>query len=104
MSARGEYLAACARASQKKAQAQQSLGETKARIAPSRLVQDAKGATIGKVKEAGEHVKAGACAHPYATGAAVAAFLAYLARRPLTTLTKRMYVRASDSIKETYHG
>lgn len=104
MTARAEYLAACARAEQKKAQARQSLGEAKARVAPGRLVQDAKDAAIGKVKHAGEQVKAGACAHPYATGTAAAVFVAYLARRPLTKFIKRMYVRASDSIKEIHHG
>lgn len=104
MTARAEYLAACTRAEAKKAQARQSLGNAKARVAPRRLVQDAKDAAIGRAKSAGDQVKAGACAHPYATSAAAAAFVAYLARRPLTTLIKRMYVRASDSIKETYHG
>ncbi|MET0249168.1 MAG: hypothetical protein ABW164_05515 [Sphingobium sp.] len=104
MTARGEYLAACARAEEKKAQARRSLDRAKARVRPGRLVNDAKDAAVGKAKHAGEQVKTSAAAHPYAFGAAAAAFIAYLARRPLTQLIKRTYARASDSIKETYHG
>lgn len=96
MSREAEFRAATARADAARAQLLHSLDRAKARVSPAALKLDAK----DKVKSAASQAVAGAKAkakeRPFAVGAAGAAFLLYLGRRPLAALFRRLHVRLHD--------
>lgn len=101
------YSDACKRAEDARHRFLATSQEARERITPARLKKDA----VGKVKSAFKDGVASAGnaiqQRPIATGAAVSAFALFLARRPLTALFKRLYVRLTDpnrDISETENG
>lgn len=101
------YREACARADLARAQMQISAAHAKARIAPARLVQDVKDKAIDGVSGAVALGAAKAQQRPVAVGAAATAFALFLARRPITALFQRLYVRFRNTptdLPENDHG
>ena len=97
MTAETSYQAAVARAEHAKAQFRQSAQDAKARIAPARLKQDVKDKISGAAKRSVARVGDKARKNPVAVGAAGTALLLFLARRPLTALFRRIYVRLTNA-------
>ncbi|BBD97985.1 hypothetical protein SAMIE_1014860 [Sphingobium amiense] len=91
------YRAAVARAEAARAQLRQSAHDAGARIAPARLKQDVKAKISGAVKNSVARVGDKARKNPVAVGAAGAAILLYFARRPVTALFRRLYVRLTNA-------
>ena len=105
------FREACARADLARAQMKISAAQAKARIAPALLIQDAKDKAIdgvsGAVSGAVALGAAKAQQRPVAVGAAATAFALFLARRPITALFQRLYVRfrnTSTDMPENDHG
>ncbi|MEJ7935647.1 hypothetical protein WG907_15460 [Sphingobium sp. AN558] len=100
MSEHQNYRQASFRADQRKAILLSSLGDAKARLAPARLMADAKDKVIGAVTAIPNIGVEKARQRPLAVGSAVGAFLIYLFRRPLGTFFNRQYVRLKHIYSE----
>ncbi|MDO7833771.1 hypothetical protein Q4610_01815 [Sphingobium sp. HBC34] len=92
---RGElaYREAVARADLARAQFLTTAEEAKQRVAPARLKQDLKDRISGAALDGVARAAAQAQQRPVAIGAAAGAFVLFLARRPLTALFRRLFVR-----------
>ncbi|MFZ2996737.1 hypothetical protein [Sphingobium sp.] len=90
------YHAACLRAEEARNRLLATSQEARARIAPARLKKDAVGKVKGAFRDSINSASAKVQERPVAAGAAATAFLLFLARRPLTALLKRLYVRLTD--------
>lgn len=97
MTTETSYRAAIARAEIAKAQFRQSAQDAKARVAPARLRQDVKDKISGAAKRSVARVGEKARKNPVAVGAAGTALVLFLARRPLTALFRRIYVRLTNT-------
>jgi hypothetical protein len=97
MTEQTSYQAAIARAEAAKARFHRSAQEAKARIAPARLKQDVKAKIGGAAKNSVARVGDKARKNPVAVGAAGAAILLLFARRPVTALFRRLYVRLKNA-------
>jgi DNA-binding IclR family transcriptional regulator len=97
MTAQTSYREAVARAEIAKAQLRKSAQDTKERVSPARLKQDVKDKISGAAKRGVTRVSDKARQNPVAVGAAGTAFILFLARRPLTALFKRLYVRFTNA-------
>lgn len=104
MTRRQSYIAATLLAEEKRRAFLNSLNATKARVQPGRLAQDAKGVIVRKIHGAVTGAIDTAKQRPWATGAASAALIAYLARRPIGSFLRRVYVRARTGQWETQDG
>lgn len=93
MNATERYLQAKASAEQKKAQFLSSASRARTRIAPARLKQDVKQKAADGLSNGCDYVSAKVRERPVAAGAAAAALMIYIFRRPLSALFKRTYVR-----------
>lgn len=91
------YREACRRADEARGRLTESAAITKARIAPARIKQDMKDKATDAVLNGVTQAVAKVQERPVATGAAVAAVGLFLARRPLTALFRRLYVRLYDA-------
>jgi hypothetical protein len=100
MSAADRYRAAIVDAQEKKARFLDSAAAAKARVSPARLKQDVKTAIGNKASNA----VAGVRQRPWAFGAAGAALVLYMARRPIGSLLRKLYVRARTGQWETQDG
>ena len=96
MNALERYRQAEARAEQKKAQFLSSASAAKARISPARLKQDIKQKAVDSFSNGRDYVSAKVQERPVAAGAAAAALMIYLFRRPLSALFRRTYVRITN--------
>lgn len=97
MTAETSYRAAVVKANLAKTQFRQSVQDAKARVAPARLKQDAKNKITGAAKNGVARVGEKARKNPVAMGAAGTAILLFLARRPVTALFRRLYVRLTNA-------
>lgn len=97
MNLESRYRAACDRADAAKGRLHLTAEETKARITPARLKQDAKDKASATVRDGIAQVAAKAQQRPVAIGAAATAFGLFLFRRPLAALFGRLYVRFKNS-------
>lgn len=97
MTVETSYRAAVARAAVAKAQFRQSAQDARARVAPARLKQDVKDKIGGAAKRSVARVGEKAQKNPVAVGAAGTALVLFLARRPLTALFRRIYVRLTNA-------
>lgn len=86
------YRQAEARADERRAQFLASASAAKARIAPAQLKQDAKQKAADSLANGRDYITAKVQERPIAAGAAAAALVIYLFRRPLSALFKRTYV------------
>ncbi|MGC4251988.1 MAG: hypothetical protein QM605_11190 [Sphingobium sp.] len=100
MNREAAYRAAIEQAEEKKARFLLSAEAAKARVAPARLKQDAKDQLASTVTDGVARLRQ----HPVATGAGLAAFTLYLARRPLTALFRRLHVRLENRNTENEDG
>ena len=91
------YREAVARAEATRERFRQSAQDAKARIAPARLKQDLKAKATGAVHNGVSQVTEKARKNPIAVGAAGTALLLFLARRPVTALFRRLYVRLMNA-------
>lgn len=104
MSKPASYREATLRVHESKARLLSSLGNAKARVAPGRLMADAKAGAVSAIMDIPALAVAKARQRPAAVGAASVAFLLYLFRRPLGTLFGRLYVRWKNRNPETDNG
>lgn len=104
MSRRQSYLAAIAQAEYRRTRLRQSLAATKERARPGRLMDDAKGAIAHKAHDIATGVMAKAQERPWAAAAAGTALVAYLARRPIGSFLRRLFVRDKTGQRETDNG
>lgn len=98
------YRAACARAIVARTRLNDSAAVARARLTPARLKQDARDYAVQTMTDAGHRAARWVRAHPIAVGAATAAFIVYLARRPLAALFGRLHVRWKTRNSENDHG
>jgi hypothetical protein len=91
------YREACERADAARGRLTLSADAAKDRITPARMKQDLKDKSSDAVKNGIARLGAKARQRPVAIGAAVAAFGLFLARRPLTALFGRLYVRLKNA-------
>ena len=96
MKAVERYRQAEVRAEEKKAQFLSSAYAAKARVAPARLKQDIKDKVVDGYSNGRAYLTKKAHEQPAAVGAAAAALMIYLFRRPLSALFKRTYVRITN--------
>lgn len=93
MSAREEYLVAVATAETKKQSFFANAQIARARVSPKRLKNDAK-AKLGHAIQTGREKASDTVQHhPVATGFVGAGIVAYLFRRPLYRMTRRLWIR-----------
>ncbi len=104
MKGEAAYRAAVVDAEMKRARMMASLQDSKDRIRPGRLKQDVTQKATSALIEGTAQAAAKARARPIAVGAAILAFILYLARRPLAALGGRLYVRIKTKISEIRHG
>ena len=104
MSARDDYRSATARAAEQRRLFMVSASATKSRIMPGRLAQDMRSAIKTKVGNAAANATDHVRDRPLAFGAAGAALVLYLARRPIGSLLRRLYVRMRTGQWETDDG
>lgn len=90
------YRAAIANADAHRAQLLESAQAAKARIAPARLKQDAKDKVAATALDGVAYVGAKFQQRPIAMTAAAGALGLFMARRPMTALLRRLYVRIKD--------
>lgn len=90
------YREAVARAEAAKHSLMSSAQAAKARITPARLKQDATTKVVEAAMDGMAYAAATARQRPAMTGAAGAAILLFLARRPLAALFRRLYVGHDD--------
>lgn len=93
MSRERAYREAMARATIARAQMLASAQAARARIAPARLKQDVKTKISDVALDGVANLAAQAQQRPVAVGAAAGAFILFLARKPLTALFQRLFVR-----------
>lgn len=98
------YREAVRQAEDKKARFLLSAKAAKARIAPSRLKQDAKDRLVSATMDGAAQAAAKVRQHPVATSAGLTAFALYLARRPLAALFRRLHVRFQNRNPENENG
>lgn len=96
MNATEQYRQAKANAELKKAQFLCSASAAKARIAPAQLKKDVKQKAVDSFSKGRGYVTAKVQERPVAAGAAAAALLIYMFRRPLSALFRRTYVRITN--------
>lgn len=99
-----DYQQATVRVQARKTALLSSLYEARERLAPGRLLVDAKGKIIGSISAIPSQAVIKVRERPVAFGAAASAFTIYLFRRPLAALLGRVYVRLKDRNRETDHG
>lgn len=87
------YREACDRADAARGRLGVTAQQAKARITPAQLKKNVKDKASAAVKTGVSRVTTKARQRPVAFGAAAAAFALFLARRPLTALFGRLYVR-----------
>ncbi|HKT76830.1 MAG TPA: hypothetical protein VJQ78_08850 [Sphingobium sp.] len=100
MTEQQRYRQAAADAERKKAAFLSSAAAAKARIAPARLKEDVKQRAADGWASGKAQVAAQVQERPVAFGAAGAALLLYLFRRPLSALFRRAYVRIRNHSPE----
>lgn len=100
MTQQERYAEAIADVERKKAAFRSSAAAAKARIAPVRLKQDIKQKAADSLKNGGAQLAANVSERPIAYGAAGAALLVYLFRRPVSALFRRAYVRICNRTPE----
>ncbi|WP_340264143.1 hypothetical protein [Sphingobium mellinum] len=100
MTQQESYAQAVVDAERKKAAFRSSVAAAKARIAPARLKQDIKQKATAGLKNGGAQLAASVNERPIAYGAAGAALLLYLFRRPVSALFRRAYVRIRNRTPE----
>ena len=91
------YREACERADAARGRFQLTQEEAKARVSPARLKQDVKDKVNDAVLNGAAQAAAKAHQRPIPVGAAATAFGLFLARRPLTALFRKLYVRFQDT-------
>ncbi|MEC3949818.1 hypothetical protein [Sphingobium sp. HWE2-09] len=91
------YREACERADAARGRFQLTSEQAKARVSPARLKQDVKVKASGIVKNGAARLGSKVQQRPVAVGAAATALGLFLARRPLTALFRRLYVRFQDT-------
>jgi hypothetical protein len=96
MNATERYRQAEAQAEQKKAQFLSSASTAKERIAPARLKEDLKQKAADSLSNGRVYVTEKVQERPVAAGAAAAALVLYLFRRPLSALFRRTYVQITN--------
>ncbi|MGE4323252.1 MAG: hypothetical protein AB7E60_09515 [Sphingobium sp.] len=101
MNRKAAYRLAVTEAEEAKARFLATLGEAKQRMAPARLKSDAKQKAAELVLDTGRKAAAGIKQRPIASGAAAGALIICLARRPIGTLFRRLYVRFKTRNSET---
>lgn len=69
-----------------------ALSVARARVAPARLKADVQAKLSEAASEAASRTRATAARHPFAIGALIAAFTAWLFRRPLGALSRHLFV------------
>ena len=97
MSDAGRYQEAVARAEAAKQSLMSSAQTAKARITPARLKQDATAKVVDVAMDGMAYAAATARQRPAMAGAAGAALLLFLARRPLAALFDRLGVQNDDT-------
>ncbi|PZU60117.1 MAG: hypothetical protein DI547_03490 [Sphingobium sp.] len=90
------YLEADARAESERARFLTALGTAKSRFAPARLKSDAQAQALLATRRAGEQAQAFVGRHPVATGGVIAGLTAWLLRRPIAALSRRLFVLCRD--------
>ena len=90
------YRAAVANADAQRTRLVDSAQAAKARISPARLKQDAKDKVAATALDGVAYVGAKVQQRPIAVTAAVGALGLFMARRPITALLRRLYVRFHD--------
>ena len=100
MTQQQRYAQAAAEAERRKTAFLSSAAEAKARIAPARLKQDIKQKASEGLANGSAQLAAKVQERPIAFGAAGAALLLYLFRRPLSVLFRRAYVRIRNHSPE----
>ncbi|MEC3910884.1 hypothetical protein U5A82_10500 [Sphingobium sp. CR2-8] len=91
------YREACERADAAKGRLTITAQEAKDRVTPARIKQDIRDKAKGAIKNGAGRIVAKVQQRPVASGAAAAAFALFLARRPLTALFGRLYVRLRNT-------
>lgn len=104
MNKRETYRAASRHAQEQRQRFLDSLSVTKERITPARLTQDVKDGIANKAGGIVTGAVTKVRENPWASGAAAAALIGYLARRPIGSLLHRLYVRARTGQWETDDG
>lgn len=100
MTREDQYRQATAEVERAKAAFLSSAEATKSRVAPARLMHDAKEKAGDTLVDGRERIVEGVKEHPVATAAAGGALLLYLFRRPLTALFRGAYVRVTNRPQE----
>jgi hypothetical protein len=99
MSEMDEYRKATVEAELARARFLSTLDTAKHRLSASRLKARAQAAVVEALQDSGKQARSAVVRHPFALGTAVAAILAFLFRRPLTALFKRLYVFGRDKYR-----
>lgn len=100
MTTQERYAEAVVEAERRKVALKSSAAAAKSRIAPARLKQDIKLRAVDGLKNGSAQLAANVSERPIAYGAAGAALLFYLFRRPVSALFKRAYVRIRNRTPE----
>ncbi len=96
MSVKDSYRAACERADARRARLLDSLRATTARISPDRLRSDVRAKVVNGALDTAHTLRTAVRERPVAASAAGIALVAWLARRPLWTLFRRLFVEKTD--------
>ncbi len=96
MKTEDRYRASVLRARSARARFMQEVAAAKRRLAPQSLKAEARAATARAVQSAKAEVRATAAAHPIAIGAGASALILLIFRKPLTALSRYLYVRWQD--------
>ena len=104
MSSEQAYRAATERAEARRAALLDSLAATRARVTPAKLGADAKNRLTQGMAAFGTKASETVRERPVVTATTAAAVVAYLARRPIAALFRRLYVRVRDRNSENHDG
>jgi hypothetical protein len=97
------YRLASDRAKAARLRLDDAIGIARSRLAPARLKADAKDAAADAVRGLGVKARTTVANHPVTTGALIFGFFAWLFRRPLAALSRRLYVVGRDSYRARRH-
>ncbi|MEJ7927665.1 hypothetical protein WG908_12975 [Sphingobium sp. AN641] len=104
MSSEEAYRAATERAEARRAALLDSIAAATARVTPARLRADAKDKVTQGMMALGTKTGDMVRDRPVMVAATASALVAYLARRPIAALFKRLYVRVRDRNSENDNG
>ncbi|HEX7782103.1 MAG TPA: hypothetical protein VF509_04795 [Sphingobium sp.] len=81
-----------------------SLDIAKSRLSASRLKARAQALVVEALQDSGKQARSAVVRHPFALGAFLTAVIAFIFRRPLTALFKRLYVLGRDKYQSIRHS